>query len=154
LEETLSAYQTQSTVFEDKDSLVKGLGENGYGLNTVEVHDTPQTLYDYCGHPRPQKAHIILRRQFVWTSVPFSGYFQGGAANDIGFLKNTDGTYTAIISEYDSMRHNAAWITNLTKSYAKHALIKQGKRMGLTFLGVSAQKGTGRPIVQFRKALA
>jgi hypothetical protein len=143
LEETLSAYQQQSTVFEDKDSLVKGLGENGYGLNTVEVHDTPQTLYDYCGHPRPQKAHIILRRQFV-----------GGAANDIGFLKNTDGTYTAIISEYDSMRHNAAWITNLTKSYAKHALIKQGKRMGLTFLGVSAQKGTGRPIVQFRKALA
>lgn len=139
----MSAYQTQSTVFEDKDSLVKGLGENGYGLNTVEVHDTPQTLYDYCGHPRPQKAHIILRRQFV-----------GGAANDIGFLKNTDGTYTAIISEYDSMRHNAAWITNLTKSYAKHALIKQGKRMGLTFLGVSAQKGTGRPIVQFRKALA
>jgi len=143
LEETLSAYQTQSTVFEDKDSLVKGLGENGYGLNTVEVHDIPQTLFDYCGYPRPQKAHIILRRQFV-----------GGAANDIGFLKNTDGTYTAIISEYDSMRHNTAWITNLTKSYAKHALIKQGKRMGLTFLGVSAQKGTGRPIVQFRKALA
>ena len=139
----MSAYQTQSTVFEDKYSLIKGLSENGYGLNTVEVHDTPQTLYDYCGHPRPQKAHIILRRQFV-----------GGAANDIGFLKNTDGTYTAIISEYDSMRHNAAWITNLTKSYAKHALIKQGKRMGLTFLGVSAQKGTGKPVVQFRKALA
>ena len=139
----MSAYQTQSTCFEDKDSLIKGLSENGYGLNTVEVHDTPQTLYDYCGHPRPQKAHIILRRQFV-----------GGAANDIGFLKNTDGTYTVIISEYDSMRHNTAWITNLTKSYAKHALIKQGKRMGLTFLGVSAQKGTGRPIVQFRKALA
>ena len=134
----MSAYQRQSTKYKDEACLVKALADQGY--MTVEVHKEAQTLYDYCGKPRPQKATVIVRRQFV-----------GGAANDVGFIKNSKGYYEAIISDYDSNKHNAAWMTNLTKAYAKHGLIKQAGRMGMTFIGQKLDT-KGRPQLQFAVA--
>jgi hypothetical protein len=84
----VSAYITCKTQFKDRDSLVEALRDLGYA--EVEVHETPWTLIDYVGHARPEKAHVIVRRRYVDI-----------AANDIGFVKQADGSYSAIISEYD-----------------------------------------------------
>lgn len=135
----MSAYHTQSTCFEDEECLLKSLGEHGYERHMIEVHNEPQTLIDYCGKPRPQKAHIIIRRKFV-----------GGAANDVGFIRGANGKFEAIISSYDSSKHNAKWMTGLTKTYAEHALIKQAPRLGLRFIGKQINAKTGKPEIRFR----
>jgi Protein of unknown function (DUF1257) len=136
----LSAYHRQGTCFEDEASLVKALGENNYEVSKVEIHKEAQTLFDYVGKPRPEKAHIILRRKFV-----------PGASNDIGFFKRADGKYEAIISAYDQAQHGQSWMTSLTKSYAVHALKKQAARMGLRLITSGTQKGTGKPMLQFQQ---
>ena len=140
---------------------MKALADQGY--MTVEVHKEAQTLYDYCGKPRPQKegrpvgdAYGILEQPKVPTevwkaTVIVRRKFVGGAANDVGFIKNSKGYYEAIISDYDSNKHNAAWMTNLTKAYAKHGLIKQAGRMGMTFIGQKLDT-KGRPQLQFAVA--
>ena len=46
---------------------IKGLSELVLALRhmgvTAEVHVEAQTLMDWHGHPRPEKAHVIIRRQ-------------------------------------------------------------------------------------------
>ena len=130
-----SAYQQQQTKFKDSACLVKALADIGY--TQVEVHETPQQLTGYHGDLRAQRANIIVRRQFV-----------GGSSNDLGFIKTEDGTYQAIISDYDLHKHNALWMTSLTKSYAEHGLIKQAKAQGLIFMGKKIS-AAGKPQLQF-----
>lgn len=89
----MSQYHEATCAIKDEDSLVAALKELGF--NTVEVHKEAQTLYDYHGKPRPQKANVIVRKDTFCSS-----------SNDIGFLKNTDGTYTAIVSQFDSTAHD------------------------------------------------
>ena len=59
------------------------------------------------GDQREQKAEIILRRKYV-----------GASSNDIGFKLQEDGTWEAIISEYDKHRFNTVWLNNLSQQYA------------------------------------
>lgn len=86
----------------NQEVLLAALAEVGFGPGTVEIHDQTQPLYDYTGVQThylsgkasvPDTAHIIIRREHV-----------GGAANDIGLLRKADGTFTAIVSEYDRSR--------------------------------------------------
>jgi hypothetical protein len=78
----------------------------------VEVHSSPEQLIDFQGKATHyldesgDKAEIIIRRKHV-----------GGAANDIGFTKDSSGNYKAIISAYDSSKHNQKWLDNLCKDY-------------------------------------
>jgi len=69
----------------------------------------------------------------------------------IGFVKNSDGYYEAIISDYDKHKHNQTWMTNLTKSYGKYGLIKQSARMGLMFAGQTID-AKGRTQLKFAVA--
>lgn len=77
----------------DREILLAALASIGFVPGKVEVHPTPQTLYDYNGSQRPQKAEIIIRRQNTGA----------GASNDIGITKQADGSYTMIVSDYDQM---------------------------------------------------
>ena len=63
--------------------------ECGFPQAQIEVHDQPVALYGYQGDVRPQKAHIVIRRQHV-----------GSGANDVGWERQADGTYRARISEF------------------------------------------------------
>jgi len=83
----MSKYLTVETVMNDVECLKETLKELGYPF---EEHTEAQHLYGYQGDKRKQKAHIIINRKNV-----------GGAANDVGFLKNADGNYEMLISEYD-----------------------------------------------------
>lgn len=134
----MSAYQDQKTKLKDEECVIKALCDNGFTRDQIEVHETPQHLIDFHGEKRGQMATIIIRRKYV-----------GGAANDIGFNLESDGTYRAYVSDYDQRKHGPAWITELSKSYAEHKLVKQGKIVGLVYLGTKVDEITGLKKVQF-----
>jgi hypothetical protein len=68
---------------------------------------------------RPQTAEIIVRRRFI-----------GEASNDIGFKPNVDGTFDAIISEFDLLSYGNSWLDALRQRYtysvARQKLEEQG----------------------------
>ena len=124
----MSAYAELQTQYKDKDCLIAALKEMGY--DTVEDHEKAQNLYGYHGDMRNEKANIIVRRQYV-----------GSAANDLGFVKKDDGTYGAIVSQYDSNKHNATWFTGLKKHYTEKVTMKTAAKRGLKFAGRSIVNG-------------
>lgn len=85
---------------------MQALEELGF-KNKVEVSDTATNLFGYQGDQRADTAEVILRRKHV-----------GGSSNDIGFKLQEDGTFGAIISQYDSSRYNSGWLDKLAQKYA------------------------------------
>jgi Protein of unknown function (DUF1257) len=135
----MSAYRTDETEFTDEQCLVKALNERGY--TTVEVHQVAQHLIGYHGDRRAEVAHVIVRRQYV-----------GDAANDLGFVRGEDGKFRAIISDYDSHKHNAKWMTGLTDAYGEAAVVKQAARQGLRFMGKETKEINGKVRTQLKFA--
>ena len=107
-----------TTEYNDQECLLAALAEAGY--KTVEVHKEAQQLVGYHGDLRPERAHIIVRRQYI-----------GSASNDIGFVKGENGKYTAIISDFDKGKHDEKWLTGLKKKYAEKRAAKEAKKRGL-----------------------
>ncbi len=66
------------------------------------------------------KADIIIPRSQV-----------GGSSNDIGFRRNKNGTYEAIISDFDSQKHNQQWLNKVNVSYQVAKTIQDAKRAGV-----------------------
>ena len=118
----MSHYTRVKTKIKNKSSLVKALQDMGFTESQIKVHDTPQQLEGYEARLRKEKAEIILPRSAV-----------GGASNDIGFKRLDDGTFEAIISDYDRNNgashknertgklkngYNQEWLDKLTQRYA------------------------------------
>ena len=126
----MSHFTRVKTKIKNKSALLAALADMGYTANKVELHDTPQNLYGYRGDQREQTAEIILRRRYV-----------GGSSNDIGFKLQEDGTYEAIISEYDSGRHNENWRDKLSQRYAYHNIKEELSSQGFSIESESEEKG-------------
>lgn len=109
----MSHYLDFKTVMTDPDALKRALTHMGTPIHpgglpesAIEVHGKPKHLYGYHGDKRSQTADIIVRRENVQN-----------AANDIGFVKNSEGTYDAIISEFDRNKFGNEWMTRLSTYY-------------------------------------
>jgi hypothetical protein len=104
----MSMYATVATEIRDKDALVEALKALQPGWK-VEVYAKAMPLYGYRGDQRIQVAEVIVRRASV-----------GSVSNDIGFKLQADGTYAAIISDFDrnSMHYDEAWLGKLKQRYA------------------------------------
>jgi Protein of unknown function (DUF1257) len=113
----VSHYSTIETQFLDEDCLVETLEELEPDWH-VERHSVAVPLYGYQNDKRPERAHIVIRRQYV-----------GSASNDIGFVREGD-RYKAIISEYDQGIHGSEWLARLTQLYAKNKTIKEARSHG------------------------
>jgi hypothetical protein len=100
----------------DAAALVAALIELGF---TPQVHVEPHRLEGYEGRLREERAQIIIPRAQV----------QKGA-NDVGFHIEADGRITAIISEYDSRRYNAAWLASLTRLASMHSVTAKMQKRG------------------------
>jgi len=124
----MSKYNRQRSQYNDRDCLVAALNEMGYA--DVEIHDEAVNLIGYHADVRPEKANVIVRRRCIGT-----------AANDLGFVKEQDGTFSAIVSDYDSHKHGAAWMTGLKKAYTEKRLIKHAASKGLKYLGKEVKGG-------------
>lgn len=138
----MSKYSENKTQFKDCDLLVQALLDMGFTKDQIEVHQQGQNLFDYHGHKTKyldgknfDTAEVIIRRQHVNSRL------SGGASNDIGFKRNADGTYGAIISEYDSHYANAAWLGKLKTNYAERGIQKQAKRVGLRYVNTTSKDG-------------
>ena len=91
----MSHYMRSKVSFHSLHGLVESLRELGFIL---EIHDSPQHLYGYHGDVRPETANVIIRRAEI-----------GASSNDVGFLQKEDGSYEAIISQFDSHRFDKKW---------------------------------------------
>lgn len=110
-----------STEYNDQQCLVDSLAEMGF---KPEVHEKPQNLTGYQDDEREQKAEIIIPRKQV-----------GGASNDVGFKRSDNGTFTAIVSDYDSGScFGAKKQMVLKKIYAEKMAMKQARSKGLRFI--------------------
>jgi Protein of unknown function (DUF1257). len=115
----MSHFTIIKTQLRDRDLLCQALQKMGF--DTVELHDTPQPLYGYEGDMRPERAEVIVRRQFI-----------GELSNDIGFQKQKDGSYSAIISDFDRWQYDQQWLGKLGQCYGYLALLKSAQEQGLT----------------------
>lgn len=107
----MSHYNDFKTQITDPMALVRALKRvrtrtHPWTEKDIEVHGTAVALYGYHGDKRAQTANIVIRRHNVQ-----------GAANDLGFVMEKDGTYTAIISDYDQSYYNKTWQAELYTYY-------------------------------------
>lgn len=125
----MSEFVQCETKFKDKQALIDALVDMGWKLEQIEVCDKAEHLYGYHDDKRPEKANIIIRRNHV-----------GGSSNDIGFVKEKDGTYRAIISEFDSSSaglharqtggYNQKWLGLVNAKYAERLFTRHAKKKG------------------------
>ncbi len=116
----MSHFVECKTEFRDPQALVAALIECGFTTDQIEIHVEAQPLFGYQGDRREQSAHVIIRRQHV-----------GQAANDVGWERQSDGTYRAWISEYDSRhRFNPELQNQLKQEYAYQVISRQQRARG------------------------
>lgn len=115
----MSHYTKLITKIKNRNSLVKTLERVGFKANQIEVHDEATNLYGYQGDKRNDKANVIIRRKHV-----------GSCSNDIGFELEKDGTYRAVISDFDKGRYGDQWMKQVEEGYAieqaKSAFAQEG----------------------------
>lgn len=118
----MSHYVECKPGFKDREALIEALVAVGFARNQIEVHQDAVVLFGYRGDERPQRAHVVIRREHV-----------GQAANDVGWERLPDGTYRAWISEYDQ-RHRfvGAMQNRIKQEYAVAALSRQARSLGRT----------------------
>jgi hypothetical protein len=113
-------YCSIETEFRNPEALILALMETGlWTREQVEMHEKAEHLFGYHGDLRPEKANIIIRRKNV-----------GSSSNDIGFQRQEDGTFTAIISEFDKSKYNKSWTDKLKANYAYQAIRLQQEAKG------------------------
>lgn len=142
----MSHYTKCKTKIKSKSALLKALNDMGFSNSMMRVSEQAMQLEGYEGKLRDQTAEIIIPRHHV-----------GGAANDIGFKLQEDGTWGAIISEYDSHSGVAShkskyakgtrgydqdWLKSLNQRYAYHNLKDQATAQG--FLIESEREENGQ----------
>ena len=123
----MSHFTVLRTHITDTDALVKALADMGF--TQVEVHQVAQHLYGYQGDVRPQTAEVIIRRTFI-----------GPASNDIGFKRKEDGTFDAIISDYDRAKYSQQWLHRLTQRYAYHVARAKLEEQGFVLVTEETQQ--------------
>ncbi|HEY9850262.1 MAG TPA: DUF1257 domain-containing protein [Leptolyngbyaceae cyanobacterium] len=117
----MSHFTAIKTEIRDVKALVKALEDLGF-QDKIEVREEAQGLYGFQGDLRPETAEVIIRRKYL-----------GAASNDIGFKKQEDGTYEAVISSYDrAYNYSQHWINQLTQRYGYHLLMAVAPEQGFT----------------------
>ncbi len=118
----MSHYVECKPGFKDQQALIDALLAAGFDRSQVEIHEQAVTLYGYRGDERPQRAHIVIRRQHVGTG-----------ANDVGWQRMADGTFRAWISAYDGRhRFDQQMQGCIKQEYAYHAVARQQRTLGRT----------------------
>jgi hypothetical protein len=120
----MSQFVRCKTVIRDPQCLVAALLKLGrWAEEQIEVHSAPVPLFGYQGDQRTETAEIIIRRQYV-----------GLASNDLGFKKAIDGTYQAVISEYDGRHgYDQKWLTGVVDGYNRERIVKECQLAGYSY---------------------
>jgi len=111
----MSEYIQCQTNIQSREALIAALHEMGY---THLEEGSDLSLYGYRGDRRKEKADIVIRRQHVRMG-----------ANDIGFKKQKDGTYKAIVSAFDQSQ-DRKFVPRVSALSALHNAMKKAKKKG------------------------
>jgi hypothetical protein len=99
----MSHYNTVRTEFRDRALLVASLEAVGFKPLTSDI---AQALTGFENDRRPQTAEVIVPRKQV-----------GALSNDIGFKRQPDGSFAAVISDYDREKYGKKWLGRLKLEY-------------------------------------
>ena len=114
----MSAYTQINTRLVSRDHLVAALREMGF--EQIEVHESPVELVGVAGERSGARAEVVIRRRQV-----------GVLSNDIGFQRDAQGFYRALISDYDrKQQFDARWLARLNQRYACAVSREQLKKQG------------------------
>ena len=136
----MSHYSEVRVEITDEGCLLAALSRLGFA-GKVEVHKEAQPLYGYQGDVREQKAHVIIRRQFVGT-----------AANDIGFERQPNGSYRVWVSEFDQShnKYDDTWLGRLKQAYGIEKVRKEAKKKGFRLTEQKQDDGRVRLVLNRR----
>ena len=134
----MSKYGATKASIKDVNELIDALGDCGFSRDKIEYHEKPRNLVDFHGHftkyldgQTYDTAEVIIRRQYI-----------GGLANDIGFKRQTDGTFSMISSAYDrSCGYNDTWLKKIEVSYAQRHTVNTAKKQGFKLAGTKIENG-------------
>lgn len=112
----MSHFTCIKTKIIEQEELIGALRDLGY---TPEIGRDIR-LYGYQGDLREDTADVVVRRKELSPS-----------SNDLGFVCADDGTYNAIISEYDA-RALPDLVKKITQRYAERVVLKHVARQGFT----------------------
>ena len=115
----MSKYEETVTVLAHEGYLVEALGY------APEVCRQGTPLFGYQGDERPERAHVVIRRNQL-----------DSASNDIGFRRDANGVYRAIVSEYDRrLGFDGAWLGRVAPAYKERQAMAASKARGYVFQG-------------------
>lgn len=118
----MSKFSELQTAISDERYLVEALQDLGYA---PEVCRDGKNLVGYMGDERPEKAHLIIRRRQL-----------DSASNDIGFTRDGNGVYQAVISDYDrGIGFDKAWLGRVAQTYKERQTMAVAKAKGYLFKG-------------------
>ena len=118
----MSKYAEVATTIRNQSHLIAALTELGY---RAEVHADGAALVGYEGRERPERANVIVRRIQI-----------GPASNDIGFVRKPDGSFGAVLSEYDrTIGFDQKWLGRVHQSYKEQQTLAVAKAKGYVFRG-------------------
>lgn len=123
----MSHYSRGALKIDGPACLILALEELGF---KPEYHETAQNLRGYQGDIRPEVANVIIPRAQI-----------SSAANDIGFYFAPGGECEAIISDFDSHRHGAAWVGKVKQLSGVHSALAKAKALGHRAQRVAGEAG-------------
>lgn len=126
----MSHYTTLETRFVSAEHLVAALQDMGF--SDVELHEEAQPLVGWEGDARESRAEVIIRKKHLDSS-----------SNDIGFARNADGRFVALISDFDRPQYGNLWLGRLAQRYAyrvaRDMLAEQGFNLVEETVGADSQ---------------
>lgn len=118
----MSKYVELRTTITDERYLVEALRELGY---QPEVCAEGRPLVGYLGDNRSERAHVVIPRTQL-----------DSASNDIGFARDANGVYQAIVSEYDrGIGFDDGWLGRVSQIYKERQTMAVAKIKGYVFKG-------------------
>ncbi|HKZ70123.1 MAG TPA: DUF1257 domain-containing protein [Anaerolineales bacterium] len=129
----MSKYKRLELQFKNRESLEAALKE--VGVPFEQAAGNTLSLYGYHGDERPERAAFVIRRANI-----------GGSSNDMGFALRPDGSFEAIISEFDSGegQRGLAILNRIKQAYGVNEVTRQARMRGYGVQRVPAPGGSIR----------
>lgn len=135
----MSKYATIKTSFKDGEVLIASL--EAMGLKGIQNHiGHPIQLEGYEARRRNETADIVIPRKYV-----------GAASNDLGFKRGEDGTFTAIVSDFDRTKYGPKWMQSLTLEYNQADVAKKMKAAGFKLVNTGLNTKNGNLKAQYQQ---
>jgi len=99
----------------------------GFKEHQIEVFEEAQQLKGYHGDFRSQRAHVRIKGS-GWSGQNYVG----GASNDLGWERQSDGTFAFHVSDYDVSKHNKTWQDHLSQYYAAEVIYEIAEERGFS----------------------